>query len=70
MVLVGIFFMRWNVVIGGQLFSKGFHGFTNFKLGLAGTEGLFMAIVWMILPFLILAFLLWLLPPWKKQMEA
>lgn len=67
LVLMGIFFMRWNVVIGGQLFSKGFHGFTNYKLGLAGTEGLFMAIVWMVLPFLILAFLLWLLPPWKKQ---
>lgn len=67
MVLTGIFFMRWNVVIGGQLFSKGFHGFTNFKLGLVGTEGLFMAIAWMVLPFLILAFLLWLMPPWKKQ---
>ncbi len=66
MVLVGIFYMRWNVVIGGQLFSKGFHGFTNFKLGLVGSEGLFMAIMWMILPFVILAFLLWLLPPWKK----
>jgi Ni/Fe-hydrogenase subunit HybB-like protein len=70
MVLTGIFFMRWNVVIGGQLFSKGFHGFTNFKLGLVGSEGLFMAIVWMILPFLILAFLLWLMPPWKKQESA
>ncbi len=67
LVLVGIFFMRWNVVIGGQLFSKGFHGFTNFKLGLVGSEGLFMAIMWMVLPFLILAFLLWLLPPWKKS---
>ncbi len=70
MVLIGIFFMRWNVVIGGQLFSKGFHGFTNFKLGLVGSEGLFMAIAWMVLPFLILAFLLWLLPPWKKQEAA
>ena len=67
LVLVGIFFMRWNVVIGGQLFSKGFHGFTSFKLALAGSEGLFMAIMWMVLPFLILAFLLWLLPPWKKS---
>jgi len=67
MVLLGIFFMRWNVVIGGQLFSKGFHGFTDFKLGLVGSEGLFMALLWMALPFLILAFLLWLMPPWKKQ---
>lgn len=67
LVLIGIFFMRWNVVIGGQLFSKGFHGFTDFKLGLVGSEGLFMAALWMILPFLILAFLLWLMPPWKKH---
>ncbi|MGW8314732.1 MAG: NrfD/PsrC family molybdoenzyme membrane anchor subunit [Bacteroidales bacterium] len=67
LVLIGIFFMRWNVVIGGQLFSKGFHGFTDFKLGLVGSEGLFMAIMWMALPFAILAFLLWLMPPWKKQ---
>jgi len=67
LVLVGIFFMRWNVVIGGQLFSKGFKGFTDFKLGLVGSEGFFMALIWMALPFLILGFLLWLMPPWKKQ---
>ena len=66
LVLVGIFFMRWNVVIGGQLFSKSFYGFTSFKLGLIGPEGSLMAVVWIILPLLILAFLLWLLPPWKK----
>ena len=67
MVLTGIFFMRWNVVIGGQLFSKSFLGFTNFKLGLIGSEGLFMTILWIILPFIVLAFLLWLMPPWKKH---
>jgi predicted membrane protein len=64
---MGIFFMRWNVVIGGQLFSKSFLGFTSFKLGLIGAEGFLMAIFWLILPFLILSFLLWLLPPWKKH---
>ena len=69
LVLFGIFFMRWNVVIGGQLFSKSFYGFTSYKIGLAGSEGLVMALVWIILPFLILAFLLWLLPPWKKYLE-
>jgi len=67
LVMIGIFFMRWNVVIGGQLFSKSFLGFTSFKLGLIGSEGFLMTIVWMILPFLILAFLLWLMPPWKKH---
>ncbi len=66
-VLVGIFFMRWNVVIGGQLFSKSFLGFTTYKVGLIGKEGLYMALVWMIVPFIILSVLLWLLPPWKKS---
>ena len=70
LVLFGIFWMRWNVVIGGQLFSKSFYGFTSFKIGLIGTEGYLAAAVWFIIPFLILAFLLWLLPPWKKHEEA
>ncbi|HSG68328.1 MAG TPA: NrfD/PsrC family molybdoenzyme membrane anchor subunit [Bacteroidales bacterium] len=69
LVLTGIFFMRWNVVIGGQLFSKSFYGFTSFKLQLIGSEGLGMAIMWLILPLGILAFLLWLLPPWKRAPE-
>ncbi len=67
LVLIGIFFMRWNVVIGGQLFSKSFLGFTSFKLGLIGGEGLLMTLFWIIVPFFVLAFLLWLLPPWKKM---
>lgn len=68
-VLVGIFFMRWNVVIGGQLFSKSFYGFTSYKLGLIGQEGFLMGLLWLVLPFGILAFLLWLLPPWKKAIQ-
>ena len=69
LVLFGVFFMRWNVVIGGQLFSKSFLGFTSFKLGMIGAEGFLMAIVWVILPFLILSVFLWLFPPWKKHAE-
>jgi formate-dependent nitrite reductase membrane component NrfD len=67
LILVGIFFMRWNVVIGGQLFSKSFYGYTDFKIGLIGTEGYLMAAFWLIVPFVILSFLLWLFPPWKKK---
>jgi Ni/Fe-hydrogenase subunit HybB-like protein len=67
LVLIGIFFMRWNIVIGGQLFSKSFYGFTSFKLGLIGSEGYLSVILWLGLPFLILSFFLWLLPPWKKH---
>ena len=69
LVLAGIFFMRWNVVIGGQLFSKSFLGFTGYKLHLIGAEGVLLSLVWIIIPFCILAFLLWLLPPWKKTSE-
>jgi predicted membrane protein len=69
LVLIGVYSMRWNVVIGGQLFSKSFSGFTSFKVGLIGLDGTLMAAFWLILPILILAFLLWLLPPWKMVAE-
>jgi Ni/Fe-hydrogenase subunit HybB-like protein len=62
--LVGIFAMRWNVVIGGQLFSKSFLGYTTYKMSFATREGLLPAIALMILPLVILAVLLRLLPPW------
>jgi predicted membrane protein len=65
LVLIGVYSMRWNVVIGGQLFSKSFSGFTSYKVGLIGLDGTLMAAFWLILPLGILAFLLWLLPPWK-----
>ena len=65
--LVGIFAMRWNVVIGGQLFSKSFLGYTTYKMGFATREGLLPAIVLMILPFVILWVLVKLLPPWPDE---
>jgi len=70
MVLIGVYSMRWNVVIGGQLFSKSFSGFTSFKVGLIGLDGALMAAFWLILPFGILSFLLWLFPPWKMVEEG
>lgn len=65
--LVGIFAMRWNVVIGGQLFSKSLLGYTTYKLGFATREGLLPAILIMILPFIILTVLLKVLPPWTTK---
>jgi predicted membrane protein len=69
LVLIGVYSMRWNVVIGGQLFSKSLAGFTDFKVGLIGLDGTIMAAFWLLLPVGILAFLLWLLPPWKMVDE-
>jgi Ni/Fe-hydrogenase subunit HybB-like protein len=67
--LVGIFAMRWNVVIGGQLFSKSFLGYTTYKMGFATREGLLPAIAIMILPFVILAVLLKIFPTWPDSGE-
>jgi Ni/Fe-hydrogenase subunit HybB-like protein len=67
--LVGIFAMRWNVVIGGQLFSKSFLGYTTYKLEFATREGLLPAVVLMVLPFVILWALVRLLPPWLEAEE-
>lgn len=65
--LVGIFAMRWNVVIGGQLFSKSFLGYTTYKMGLITREGLLVAVALTILPFAILWVLVKILPPWPER---
>ena len=65
--LIGIFAMRWNVVIGGQLFSKSFLGYTTYKLGFATREGLLPAIALVLLPLGILWVLIKLLPPWLEK---
>ena len=65
--LIGIFAMRWNVVIGGQLFSKSFLGYTTYKMGIVTKEGLLTAIFLTILPFIFLWALVKLLPPWPEK---
>jgi Ni/Fe-hydrogenase subunit HybB-like protein len=64
LVQVGIFTTRWNVVIGGQLFSKSFRGLTVYKMSFFGIEGLLVSIALMLLPFVILYVLFKVLPPW------
>jgi Ni/Fe-hydrogenase subunit HybB-like protein len=65
--LIGIFAMRWNVVIGGQLFSKSFLGYTTYKMSLVTREGLLVAIALTILPLVFLWVLVKLLPPWPEK---
>jgi Ni/Fe-hydrogenase subunit HybB-like protein len=68
--LAGIFAMRWNVVIGGQLFSKSFLGYTTYKLQFATREGLGVVIGLLLLPFVFLAGLVHLLPPWPRSLTS
>ncbi len=68
--IIGIFAMRWNVVIGGQLFSKSFLGYTTYKMDLISREGELAAVGLLILPFFILWVLMKILPPWHEEQAA
>lgn len=68
--LMGIFAMRWNVVIGGQLFSKSFLGYTTYKMALVTREGSLVALALSILPLFILWALIKVLPPWDSDSAA
>ena len=63
---IAVVSMRWNVVIGGQLFSKSFLGYTTYKIGLITHEGLFMAVFLTLLPLAFLWVLVKILPPWPQ----
>jgi Ni/Fe-hydrogenase subunit HybB-like protein len=70
LIQVGIFSIRWNVVIGGQLFSKSLRGLTVYKVDLLGIEGLAMTIGLLLLPLVILWALVKMLPPWHESEAA
>ena len=69
LVQVGIFTTRWNVVVGGQLFSKSFRGLTAYKMSLGGIEGLLVSLAFLILPFIILYILIKIYPPWDESRQ-
>jgi len=69
LILIGVFAMRWNVVIGGQLFSKSFKGFISYTPPLMGKEGILVSLGLMMLPFAILAMIAYLIPPWQEKVE-
>ncbi|GFE59678.1 NrfD/PsrC family molybdoenzyme membrane anchor subunit [Geobacter sp. AOG2] len=59
LVLLGVFMMRWNVVIGGQAFSASFAGFMEYRLPILPDsletfkEGLFGALAVIVTPFIL-----------------
>lgn len=66
LVEIGIFTTRWNIVIGGQLFSKSLRGLTVYKITFFGFEGFLASIGILVLPFVILFVLMKMLPPWEE----
>jgi Ni/Fe-hydrogenase subunit HybB-like protein len=65
LVLIQVLAMRWNVVVGGQLFSKSFRGFVDFPLHWGGREGLVVAAIVLVLPLLILWVVSKIVPIWE-----
>jgi len=74
LVLLGVFMMRWNVVIGGQAFSASFAGFMEYRMPIIPDsmetfrEGLFGALFVAGMPYL-LFFLISLVMPVFGQRE-
>ena len=64
LVLVGVFAMRWNVVIGGQLFSKSLRGLLTYNPPIFGPEGIVTAMAVLALPFAIFAVMSYFTRPW------
>jgi formate-dependent nitrite reductase membrane component NrfD len=68
-VVIGVFAMRWNVVIGGQEISKSLVGTLTYVPVFFSQEGVLPAIIIFILPFIILRTVTYILPPWKDMDE-
>jgi len=69
LILVQVFAMRWNVVIGGQLFSKSLRGFTNYDLPFFGKEGMLVSLILFSLPFITFYVCTLILPIFKDAGE-
>lgn len=70
LLLIQVFSMRWNVVIGGQIFSKSFRGFRDYHPLFLEKEGILAAIIIFILPFIWLFILNRFLPAFETPPQA
>ncbi len=70
LVLLSVFMMRWNVVIGGQEISKTGKGLLFYHLPLLGQEGVLNAVLVMVAPLLLLLVVVRLFPPWDDHANA
>ena len=64
LLLVQVAAMRWNVVIGGQMYSKSLRGFIDFHVDFGGQEGILAVLAVFSLPFLTLFAFSRVLPLW------
>jgi Ni/Fe-hydrogenase subunit HybB-like protein len=67
LVLLSVFMMRWNVVIGGQEISKTGKGLLTYQMHVFGSEGLITAVLLVIAPLVMLLGVTRLFPPWEHE---
>ncbi len=70
MLLIQVYCMRWNVVIGGQMVSRSGRGFTFYHPEFLEKEGILPTILILSAPIVILFLLSKIFPLWLKQEEA
>jgi len=67
LLLLQVFAMRWNVVIGGQMFSKSMRGFREtYVPGMFEKEGILAAVVIFLMPFVLLIIFDRLIPTFSQ----
>lgn len=67
LVLLAVFMMRWNVVIGGQEISKTGRGLLTYPMQIFGKEGLIVSLLLVIAPVVMLLGVTRLFPPWERE---
>ena len=67
LVLLSVFMMRWNVVIGGQEISKTGKGLLSYHLLIFHHEGLVAALSVLVAPLITLWIMTRLFPPWVQD---
>ena len=67
LVLLSVFMMRWNVVIGGQEISKTGRGLLDYQMQVFGREGLLVAALLLLAPLATLFGLTRFFPPWEDS---
>ncbi len=67
LILVGIFAMRWNVVIGGQELSKTLSGLLHYSAPIMGRDGILMSAALLVGPFVLLWVFARFLPLWEGE---
>ncbi len=69
-ILIVVFAMRWNMVIGAQLIDYGLRGFVSYTPPLWGREGLIAALAVLMAPLIMLPVVAYFFPPYEKRVRA